>query len=186
MLDDIYRQIRGLAAMGIVNAADDSGEVQTVTVTTADGAVRADVEVMQIFGFASMPPAAGAICLLLAVGADPATLRALPIACPAARFGALAPGDACIYAPDGSRVHIRQNGAIEIWAGSTLTINAPNVAINGKLSADRISIIPMPMPRAHHRNFTKLTGNPSLRGLRSATRQSSLFRQPWIASLHSQ
>jgi phage gp45-like len=135
MIDEIFSSLRGLISIGVVQSADDTGEAQTVTLVTADGAMRADVEVMQIFGFSSLAPTAGAICLVLAVGADPANLRALPIACPAARFGGLVGGDACLYALDGSRVHVKPSGEVEIWAGATVTINAPNVVLTGTLTA---------------------------------------------------
>ncbi len=134
MIDEIFGALRGLANIGVVQSSDDSGEVQTVTVLTADGATRADVEVMQIYGFASLAPENGSICLLLAVGGDPANLRALPVATPAARFGGMSNGDACMYVQDGSRIHIKQAGVIEIWAGSSMTINAAEVSISGALS----------------------------------------------------
>jgi adhesin HecA-like repeat protein len=135
MIDEIFSSLRGVVSIGVVQSANDAGEAQTVTLVTADGVVRADVEVMQIFGFASLPPSNGAICLVVAVGGDPANLRALPIACPAARFGGMVGGDAAMYAADGSRVHIKPDGVVEIWAGSTLTINAPNVTLTGTLTA---------------------------------------------------
>jgi phage gp45-like len=134
MIDEIFGALRGLANIGVVQSANDTGEVQTVTVMTADGAVRADVEVMQIYGFASLAPANGAICLLIAVGGDPANLRAWPVAAPAARFGGMAAGDTCVYAQDGSRIHIKQGGVIEIWAGASLTINAAEVTMTGTLN----------------------------------------------------
>jgi phage baseplate assembly protein V len=134
MIDEIFGTLRGLANIGVVQSANDTGEVQTVTVITADGALRADVEVMQMYGFASLAPANGAICLLIAVGGDPANLRALPVATPAARFGGMAPGDTCVYAQDGSRIHIKQGGVIEIWAGASLTINAAEVTMTGTLN----------------------------------------------------
>lgn len=141
MIDEMFGAIRGMVSIGIVQSVDDGGEVQTVTVMTADGALRADVEVMQMFGFASMPPSAGAICLLLAVGADPANLRALPVATPAARFGGMAAGESAIYAVDGSRVHIKAGGVIEIWAGTSLTINAPEVTMTGVLNVAKDVVI---------------------------------------------
>lgn len=136
MLDEIFGAIRGLGCIGLVQSVDDAGEVQTVTVVTADGAVRADVEVMQMFGFTSMAPVNGAICLVFAVGGDPGNLRALPVACPAARFGGLAAGESAIYAVDGSRVHIKVGGVIEIWAGTSLKINAADVTMTGTLTVD--------------------------------------------------
>lgn len=134
MIDEIFGALRGIAGMGTVQSVNDVGEAQTVTVEMQDGAVRADVEVLQVFGLASVPPANGAICLLIAVGGDPANLRAWPIASPSARFGGLQPGEMCIYAVDGSRVHIKQGGIVEVWAGASMVINAPAVTVNGTMT----------------------------------------------------
>ncbi len=143
MLDELYGTIRGVTGLAIVASVDDSGPAQMVTVQCADGVVRDRVEVMQIFGFASMPPTEGAICLVFAVGADPANLRALPVACPSSRMGALAAGDAALYAQDGTRVHVKTGGDVEIWA-KTVTIHAPgggtidgNLHVIGTVAVDQ-------------------------------------------------
>lgn len=128
MLDEIYGAIRGLNGLGLVTAVDDTGPAQTLTVHCADGVVRDQVEVMQWFGFASMPPTEGAICMVFAVGGDPANLRALPVACPSARMGNLAAGDSAVYAQDGTRVHVKTGGDVEIWA-KTCTLHAPDGGI---------------------------------------------------------
>ena len=143
MLDEIYGAMRGIAGLGLVLAVDDSGAAQTMTVQCADGVVRDQVEVMQWFGFASMPPAEGVICMVFAVGGDPANLRALPVACPAARMGNLSAGDAAVYAQDGTRIHVKSGGDVEIWA-KTCTIHAPaggtldgNFTVTGTLAVDQ-------------------------------------------------
>ena len=129
-LDEVFSNLRGVAGYGVVSAVDDTGQAQTVSASTADGADRADVEVHQPFGFASNPPATAAIAVFVAVGADPANLVALPLACPAQRFGNLEPGEAVMYAADGTRVHLRAGGVIEIWGGTSITVNSPLVVIN--------------------------------------------------------
>ena len=125
----LFGDIRGIVSLGIVAAVDDTGQAQRVTVKRADGATHADVEVLQPFGFASMPPAAGAVCLLLAVGADPANLVALPIGCPAQRYGAQAAGESTLYAADGTRVAVRAGGVVEVWGGTQVIVNSPQVTV---------------------------------------------------------
>lgn len=127
--DQIFGDIRGIVASGVVLSVDDSGQAQTAVVQTADGAIRGDVEVLQPFGLASTPPAAGSICVLLAVGADPANLVALPLGCPSARFGGQLPGEAALYASDGTRVRVRQGGTIDIWGGTQVNVHTANMAI---------------------------------------------------------
>lgn len=128
-LMSIVGNLRSALNYAVVQNVDDTGGAQMLTVKTGDGVQRAQVEVMQPFGFGSVPPADGAVTVVMALGADPANLVALQAANAWVRFGNLAPGEAALYAADGSRVHIRQGGAIEVW-GKTVTVNATTVIIN--------------------------------------------------------
>lgn len=128
----IVGNLRSLISYGVITAVDDSGAAQTVTVLTGDGVQRADVEVMQPFGLASAPPADGATTVVLAIGGDPSNLVALPLSNPSARFGGLGAGEAILYASDGTRVHVKPGGVVEVW-GKSVTINATNLTINGNV-----------------------------------------------------
>lgn len=121
--------LRTAAHIGLVQSVNDAASAQTATVQTHDGVVRANVEIHQPFGFASSPPIDGAIMLVIAVGGDAGQFVGLPAANPSARMG-VAAGEACVYAADGTRIHCRAGGIIEIWAGNALTIHAPAVAID--------------------------------------------------------
>lgn len=147
-LRGIVGNLRALISYGVVTNVDDSGSAQTATVTTGDGVLRAEVEVMQPFGLASVPPADGATTVLLQIGGDPANLVALPMSNPSTRFGGLGAGEAVLYAGDGTRIHVKPGGVVEVWGVSvtvnaqTLTINAAggttingNIQINGHLTA---------------------------------------------------
>ncbi|MDA8049958.1 MAG: phage baseplate assembly protein [Rhodospirillales bacterium] len=138
-LDQVFGDVRGIAAWGVVSAVEDGAEAQTVTVQTADGAVRTAVEVAQPFGLASVAPANGALCVLLAVGADPANLVALPVGCPAARMGELAAGEVAIYGADGSRVHIRAGGTIEVWGAAAVKVTTQDMTIEASQGGVQIT-----------------------------------------------
>jgi phage gp45-like len=115
---------------GIVISVDDTGQAQTIAVQTHDGITRTGIEVQSIFGFASMPPIAGAVVNLLAVGDDPGHYIALPLCNASHRYGGMAAGDGgCIYAEDGSRVRVRAGGIVEIFGFSQVVIQTPNVTI---------------------------------------------------------
>jgi phage baseplate assembly protein V len=129
MTEEIIGDLRGIAVQGVVLAVHDAGQVQTIDVQTHDGVIRTGIEVMQAAGFASKPAANGALVLLLAVGADPGNMVALPIGSPATRFGNLADGESVIYGADGARVAIRNGGVIEILAGAEVIIKVPNVTV---------------------------------------------------------
>lgn len=125
--DELAGDLRGVVQEGVVTAVYDGGQAQTVDVITHDGFTRGGIEVMQPHGFAGAPIAQGAICLLIAVGGDPANLRALPLARPATRLGGLGAGDAAVYASDGSRVHVQATGTVEVWGGSLVVVHAPTI-----------------------------------------------------------
>ena len=141
--------LRNSFAIGVVSAVNDNGGAKTVNVSAGTGVNRADVEVMDIWGFTSNPPTDGIITIVFPIGGDPGNLRALPPGNPSARMGQLLVGEAAIYAADGSRLHIRQGGIVDIWGGAQVnvhtkecTINAPNgctingnVTVNGTLTA---------------------------------------------------
>ena len=129
MIEEMIGDLRSIIVQGVVLSVRDTGQAQTIDVQTHDGVIRSGIEVMQISGFASKPAAAGALVTLLAVGADPGHLVALPISHPGSRFGNLADGEAVLYGADGARVAIRAGGVIEILAGSQVIIRAPNVVV---------------------------------------------------------
>lgn len=133
--------LRVQAHIGLIQSVDDTQGAQTALLKTHDGVTRADVEVMQPFGFASNPPGDGAIAVMIAIGGDAGQFVALPGANPSNRMGGLAKGEVAVYTADGSRVHLKQGGAIEIHAGNAVTILVPamtvtapsGVTINGPL-----------------------------------------------------
>jgi phage baseplate assembly protein V len=129
MIDQLVGDLRSSIVRGVVRAVNDGGQVQTVDVETSDGLVRAGIEVLQVFGHAGNPPAAGIGCILLAVGADPGNYVALPLASPVRRFGSQAAGDSTLYAADGSRVAVHNHGTIEVLAATKLVIHTPDVEV---------------------------------------------------------
>ena len=114
--------------LATVQSINDSGQAQTATVKTTDGGIYADVEVIQAFGLAARPPADGALALLLAIGGDPANMRAI-LFHPSWRLGGLADREAVLFGAGGARVAVRADGSIEVGSGSRVTIKAPDATI---------------------------------------------------------
>ncbi len=130
MLRQIFSLIRGIVSVGVIQSVDDTGQAQTVNVKTVGGRLRTNIEVQQIFGLASRPPVNGGLCVILAVGADHGNLVALPLSAPAMRFGNQAPGEATLYALDGTRVAVRAGGQVEIWGGTSVTVHTKSMLVN--------------------------------------------------------
>ncbi len=130
----LWGALRNAAAYAVVTRIDDTGGAQMVDVITGTNVRRANVEVMQPFGFGANAPADGAVTKVVALGGDPSNLVALPPSNPSARFGDLAPGEAVLYGADGSRVHVRA-GRIEIWTVREILLNGQAVQVSGDLTA---------------------------------------------------
>ena len=135
-LDDLWDAMaeqahdgRVQATRGIVSATNDNGQAQTADVTSHAGMLHAGVEVMQIYGLASRPPAKGAIGVSIAIGGDPGDTVMLPLGYPSARFGGLAEGDTVIFTLEGTRVALRMGGKVEIMSASSVAITSPGVTI---------------------------------------------------------
>lgn len=124
MFRELVHAMRGLVRRGVVRAVNDALGTQLVDVAIADGHSRSAVEVLQPFGFASCPPGGG-LAVLLAVGGDQGDLVALPLAAPGARFGGLKPGESALYGADGSRVHVKQDGTVEVLGAKAVEIATP-------------------------------------------------------------
>jgi phage baseplate assembly protein V len=138
-MEELAYGLRVTVHYGLIKSIDDSGQAQTAVVQTHDGVTRAGVEVMQPFGFASAPPADGAIGTMLSVGGDAAQFVLLPLCCPSVRFGDLLGGESVMYAYDGSRVHIRQGGTVQIIAATEVFINVGTVSVT--VSASGVAIV---------------------------------------------
>lgn len=127
MLRELAYQLRGLITRATVGAVDDTGAMQTVDVAGRAGADLTGVEVLQQFGFSSVPPE-GAVVIILAVGGDQGDPVALPVAAPGARMGKLQAGEAVMYGRDGSRVHIKADGTIDVLSSKAVHVAIPDKA----------------------------------------------------------
>lgn len=139
--------LRGLVVRGVVHRLDDTGPSQALDVETHEGVLRSGVLVLLPYGLASAP-AAGGLTVLLAVGGDQGDMVALPVA-GGTRY-AVGEGEAALYTDEGTRVHLRAGGVVEIAAATevVVTVGATvwrvgpagvsitgNLAVNGNIAA---------------------------------------------------
>lgn len=132
--------LRGQVVRAVVHAVNDAAGNQALTVETHEGVIRTGVEVLQPYGLASKP-APGGVTVLLAIGGDQGDMVALP-ATGGARLG-VEDGEAALYTDEGTRVHLRGGGLVEVAAatsvtvtvgGTVLTITPSGVEITGNLA----------------------------------------------------
>lgn len=120
--------IRGIVARAVVRATNDNAESQTADVSIWHGVDRSRVEILQPFGVAGRPPAGGP-AIVLSVGGDQGDLVALPIGAPGVRLGFLDEGEIAIYVADGSRVHVRKDGSIDVLSSRKVTARVEKAEI---------------------------------------------------------
>lgn len=126
---------RGTVLRGVVRSTNDSGAMQTASVTTHRHVDRTDIEVVQPFGFASRPPAGG-LMIVLAIGGDQGDLAGLPVAAPGARLGKLAEGETAQHNAKGDRIHIKADGSIEVVTTRKVTVKVKQATV--EVTEDRI------------------------------------------------
>jgi phage baseplate assembly protein V len=150
--DHVVQQLRGLTGRAVVQAIDDTGADQMLTLAAHAGRTRSQVPVHQQFGLSSRAPLNGAVAPVIALGGDPSDLIALPPSNPSlSRAGGLAEGETVLYDSVGQAVYL-QNGRIvrvqaatemrveiagEVVLDVTATLVTVNAAlqVNGKITA---------------------------------------------------
>jgi phage gp45-like len=134
--------LRGQVVRAVVHSVDDGTASQQLVVETHEGVIRSAVPVLQPYGLASRP-APGGMTVLLAIGGDQGDMVALASA-GGARFG-VETGEAALYTDEGTRVHLRAGGLVEVAAatavevvvgGVLLRVTPAGVEITGNLVVD--------------------------------------------------
>lgn len=149
-MSEIVNKMRGLIRRVTVKDIKDDGQMQTASAEVAEGVWRNDLEIMQPYGFLSVPDDDGAVGVALAIGGDEGDMVLLPLANPSQRMGGLGKGDVGLSNKFGDRIIIRAGGGIEVQAatsitqrvgGVTMTQSAAGVAIEGgRLTHNGINI----------------------------------------------
>ncbi|MEM7308910.1 MAG: phage baseplate assembly protein V [Planctomycetota bacterium] len=110
--------LHGLVSRGVVRLVDDSRRLQELQVETGAGDVEDRVERFGQYGLTSAPRP-GAEALVVHVGASPDHPVALAVEDRSQRPTGLSPGEVMLYNDRGARVHLKDDGAIELTAGSS-------------------------------------------------------------------
>ncbi|MDI9407682.1 MAG: phage baseplate assembly protein V [Candidatus Pacebacteria bacterium] len=119
--------IRRTVARGIVLSMIDTTKVATAQVRLLDDQLQDGVEVLNQYGFSSVP-AGQAECLCFAVGGD-SNHRIMVAVCDRKnRFKALLPGEAVVYDNQGQKIHLRRSG-LEIITTKPITVNGQSLEV---------------------------------------------------------
>ena len=128
VLEPVRRSIRLLVSRAIVRAIDDTTDLQELQISLMKGEVRGDVERFQNYGFSSVP-LEGAEAVTVFVGGDRSHGIVLAVDDRRHRLKNMAAGESAMYSNGGYKIHIKQNGDIEVIGGITTD---RDIIINGK------------------------------------------------------
>lgn len=125
MDEETAAKTRTMIRRVVISNFDDRGPSQTVRIESGAGIIRDQVEVLQPYGFATLPPEDGATGIVLAVGGDEGDPVVLPVTNAANRLGGLASGDTALYNQGGDKIVLRASGTLEIKIGSDAVLELP-------------------------------------------------------------
>lgn len=121
-----------LAGRIVIASVNDSEKVQQLQISALAGEAMDKVERFQHFGFTSNPPA-GTEGIGLALGGNRDNMVVIATENRALRKKELAPGEAAIYTADGTYVHVKMNGQVEIKTAVKVTVDAPDTEFTGNV-----------------------------------------------------
>ncbi len=130
MTGPLARRVRLMVARAVVTAIADAGKIQSAQVKLLDGEVRDGVEILQQYGFTSIPlgkPEG----LYFSVGGDRDHGVMLNVADRQFRLANIAQGEVAIYTDEDEagnehRIHFKRGREIHLMAGTTRIVLTPD------------------------------------------------------------
>ncbi len=127
---DVMARVRLAVSRAVVTLVADRKRLQELQITLLADEARAAVERFQQYGFTSVP-LEGAEAIALAVGGSRSHMVVIAVDDRRYRPTGLKPGETCVYTDKGDRVHIREDGTIEVVASAKVYVDAPLVECTG-------------------------------------------------------
>lgn len=133
MLKPIKTRVDNMVARAVVRIIKDSGSIQLAQVSMLGGETRDNVENFQPYGFAyNAPPGSEALLLFIGGNRDHPLIGSITNR--AARLKNLASGEVALYTDEGDYIKFSRGQIIEVVAGASIAVTAPEVTVNGNLT----------------------------------------------------
>ena len=129
-----------LAGKAIIKAVNDGAPIQELRISALAGEAMDRIARMQEFGFSSNPPA-GSEGVILALGANRENLVMIATENRNVRIKNLASGEMVIYTDDGTYLHLKKSGQVELKTAVKTLIDCPDVEMTGNLLVKGDTII---------------------------------------------
>lgn len=124
MIAPLRNRVYTMITRAIIESVKDTDGMQIVKLNLLAGETRADVERFQNFGFSSNPPA-DAECVAVAVGGNRDHLIVIVADDRKTRVKNLANGESVVYTDDGTIIHLKKGGIVQVIAATKVDIDAP-------------------------------------------------------------
>lgn len=141
MIKPLRNRVYNIVSRAVLEAVNDSGKMQVIKVSVLAGENRDDVEYFQDYGFTSVSKA-GAEALILCPQGNREHMIAIKVGDRTVRIKGLASGDVAMFDDVGNKIHLKQNGTIEIVAATKVLVTSPeaefsgNVKVKGNLTVE--------------------------------------------------
>lgn len=131
-LASLQRRIGLTVSRAVIKLVNDAAKLQGVQVALLDAEARAEIERFQEYGFTSVP-LEDCEAIALAVGGSRSHMVVIATDDRRYRRIDLQPGETCIYNQHGDRVHVREDGTIDVVASTKVFVDAPETECTGNL-----------------------------------------------------
>jgi phage baseplate assembly protein V len=121
-----------MAGRAIITAIDDSSKVQSAQLKALFGESMGNVQRFQNFGFTSNPPV-GTEAIILSLGGNRENAVIIATDNGNVRVKPLASGESAIYTDDGTLIHLKKGGLVDVIAATKVLISVPNAEFTGNV-----------------------------------------------------
>lgn len=126
MIKPLRNRVYMMITRAVIETVKDGKGMQLVKLKLLAGETRDDIERFQNFGFSSNPPV-GSEALSLAVGGNREHLIVVAVEDRRVRVKNLKNGESIVYTDDGTIIHLKKAGEVEILAATKIDVKVPEI-----------------------------------------------------------
>lgn len=129
-----------MVGRAVIRAVNNTPNIQELQLAVMAGESIDRVQSMQHFGFTSNPPV-GSEGIVVALGGSRENCIVIATENRKVRFKNTAPGESAIYTDDGTYIHLKKAGQVEVKTATKVTIDAPLSQFTGDVIVDKTLLV---------------------------------------------
>jgi phage baseplate assembly protein V len=127
---NFFSKIKSLISKGLINAVDDTTDIQTCKVSTLHNDVQDNVERLQPYGLTSHPDD-DSEALVLSLDAQRDNAIIIVTDSGKHRVKGLKKGEVCVYSQHGQSITLKVDGSIDIIGAKQVNIDSSIISLGG-------------------------------------------------------